>query len=182
MARLIPGPSTRNPGTDVGAAGGGVASALSRREGGAGTAKPRTPRERDFFIDNRPVRIHFIIEMIWWTSLAPWQLELPFPGSLISTFLARTPKPYRVTSLVRRRTPLQGVFAHKKLPPLGPYSRPVPRVLGGSKGVERFVMSEVPLHRVTSLVRRRTPLGPCKRPSGGSRGGQGARCTGVPRS
>ena len=25
--------------------------------------------------------------MIWWTGLAPWELELPFPGSLISTFL-----------------------------------------------------------------------------------------------
>ena len=149
---------------------------------GKGLVTPFRERERGFLIDNLLVRIHFIIEMIWWTSLAPWQLELPFPGSLVSTFLARTPKPYRVTSLVRRRTPLQGVFAHKKLPPLGPYSRPVPRVLGGSWGVERFRMSEVPLYRVTSLVRRRTPLGPCKLPSGGSRGGQGARCTGVPRS
>ena len=23
--------------------------------------------------------------MIWWTSLAPWEFEFPFPGSLIST-------------------------------------------------------------------------------------------------
>ena len=28
-------------------------------------------REREFFIDNPLVRIHFIIEMIWWTGLAP---------------------------------------------------------------------------------------------------------------
>ena len=32
-------------------------------------------------------RIHFIIEMIWWTGLAPWEFEFPFPGSLASTFL-----------------------------------------------------------------------------------------------
>ena len=37
----------------------------------------RTPRpaEREFFIDNLLVRIHFIIEMIWWTGLAPWEFE-----------------------------------------------------------------------------------------------------------
>ena len=28
-------------------------------------------REREFFIDNLLVRIHFIIVMIWWTGLAP---------------------------------------------------------------------------------------------------------------
>ena len=31
--------------------------------------------EREFFIDNLLVRIHFIIEMIWWTGLAPWEGE-----------------------------------------------------------------------------------------------------------
>ena len=39
-----------------------------------------------FFIDNLLVRIHFIIELIWWTGLAPWEIEFPFPGGLISTF------------------------------------------------------------------------------------------------
>jgi len=34
----------------------------------------------EFFIDNPLVRIHFIIEMIWWTGLAPWEFEFPFPG------------------------------------------------------------------------------------------------------
>jgi hypothetical protein len=29
--------------------------------------------------------------------------------------------------------------------PVGPYNRPMPRVLGGFKGVGRFLMSEVPL-------------------------------------
>ena len=38
--------------------------------------------ERDLFIDNFLVRIHFIIEMIQWTGLAPWEFEFPFPGSL----------------------------------------------------------------------------------------------------
>ena len=43
--------------------------------------------EREIFIDNLLVRIHFIIEMIPWTGLAPWGFEFPFPGSLISTVL-----------------------------------------------------------------------------------------------
>ena len=43
--------------------------------------------EREFFIENLLARIHPIIEMIWWTSLAPWEFEFPFPGSLTSTFL-----------------------------------------------------------------------------------------------
>ena len=35
--------------------------------------------EREFFIDNQLVRIHFIIVMIRWTGLAPWECEFPFP-------------------------------------------------------------------------------------------------------
>ena len=31
-------------------------------------------RERQFFIDNVLVRIHFIIVMTSWTGLAPWEL------------------------------------------------------------------------------------------------------------
>ena len=31
--------------------------------------------------------LHFIIEIIWWTGLAPWEIESPFPGGLMSTFL-----------------------------------------------------------------------------------------------
>jgi len=30
------------------------------------------------------VRIHFIIVMIRWTGLAPWEFEFPFLGSLTS--------------------------------------------------------------------------------------------------
>jgi len=43
--------------------------------------------ESEFFIDNLLVRIHSMIEMIWWTGLAPREFEFPFPGSLVSTFL-----------------------------------------------------------------------------------------------
>ena len=43
--------------------------------------------ESDFFIDNLRVRIHFIIDMIWWIGLAPWEFGFPFPGSLTSTIL-----------------------------------------------------------------------------------------------
>ena len=48
---------------------------------------PKTQREREFSIDNLLVRIHYIIVMIKWTGLAPWEFEFPFPGSLTSTFL-----------------------------------------------------------------------------------------------
>ena len=50
-------------------------------------AEARPDREREFFIDNLLVQIHFIIETIWWPGLAPREFEFPFSGSLISTFL-----------------------------------------------------------------------------------------------
>ena len=34
----------------------------------------------EFFIDNLLVRIHFIIVVIRWTGLAPWEFEFRFPG------------------------------------------------------------------------------------------------------
>ena len=40
--------------------------------------RPVRQREREFFIDNLLVRTHFIIEMIWWTGLAPWEFEITF--------------------------------------------------------------------------------------------------------
>ena len=45
----------------------------------------------------------------------------------------KTTKRYRGTSLMRNRNHL------------GPYHRPMPRVLGGSKEGGRFLMGEVPL-------------------------------------
>ena len=47
-------------------------------------------REREFFIGNLLVRIHSIIVMMRWTGLAPWEFELPLPGSLTSTFQIET--------------------------------------------------------------------------------------------
>ena len=38
-------------------------------------------------MDNLLVRIHFIIEMIWWTGLAQWEFEFLFSGSRISFVL-----------------------------------------------------------------------------------------------
>jgi len=43
-------------------------------------ALPREPApvaEREFFIDNLLVRNHFIIVMIRWTGLAPWECDPP---------------------------------------------------------------------------------------------------------
>ena len=34
-------------------------------------------QESEFFIDDLLVRIHFIIVMIRWTGLAPWEFEFP---------------------------------------------------------------------------------------------------------
>ena len=39
-------------------------------------------------VDNLLVRIHFIIVMIRWTGLAPWEFEFRLPGSFTSTFLS----------------------------------------------------------------------------------------------
>ena len=58
----------------------------------------------------------------------------------------------RVTSLIRNRAPL------------GPYSRPMPRVqpYSGPMGVVQFLMSEEPLYLETYLAHKKTPtpLGP----------------------
>ena len=73
---------------------------------------PTQKLEREFFIDNRLVRIHFIIVMIRWTNLAPWEFEFPFPktmwdggvggsstgGSMAKKAIASV---YRGTSLIR---------------------------------------------------------------------------------
>ena len=47
----------------------------------------REHREREFFIDNLPVRVQVIIVMIGWTGRAPWVFELSVPGGLTSIFL-----------------------------------------------------------------------------------------------
>ena len=65
--------------------------AVSYERGTPVNRKPQTagavPREGELFLDNLLARIHFIIVMIRWTGLAPWDFEFPFPGSRTSTFL-----------------------------------------------------------------------------------------------
>ena len=46
--------------------------------------------QREFCIDNLLVRIRYIIVMIKWTGLAPWEFDFFFAGSLTSTFLVGT--------------------------------------------------------------------------------------------
>ena len=49
--------------------------------GAAAPADSAQVPERELCIDNLLVRIHFIIVMIRWTGLAPWDFEFFFPGS-----------------------------------------------------------------------------------------------------
>ena len=75
--------------------------------------------EREFFIDNLLVRIYFIIVMMRWTGLAPWEFEVPFPGSLTSTFLEFIIFLHMVQAPVAAgadftRLYVQGYLAHKK--------------------------------------------------------------------
>ena len=84
--------------------------------GTEGHASPRAAarrrgNKREFFIDNLLVRIHFIVVMVRWTGLAPWEFEFPFPGSLASTFLVCLldfSAACRSTSLIRNCPPPQG--------------------------------------------------------------------------
>ena len=45
--------------------------------------------QKKFFVDNLLVHNHFIIVMIRWTGLAPWEFEFSFPGSLTSALLEK---------------------------------------------------------------------------------------------
>ena len=59
---------------------------------------------RELFLDNLVVRIHFIVEIIWWTGLALWEVEFPLSSSLVSTFLNTLTTPrdtFRKPSLIR---------------------------------------------------------------------------------
>ena len=49
---------------------------MSEVDRGDDDGEDSVDREREFCIDNLLVRIHFIVEMIWWTGLAPWEVEL----------------------------------------------------------------------------------------------------------
>ena len=64
------------------------------------------------------VRIHFIIVMIRWTGLVPWEFEFPFPGSLTSTFLGLGTRAFvsetTLLEIVSRAPRLQGYLAHPR--------------------------------------------------------------------
>jgi len=51
----------------------------ARRKEWFGEQEEQRVRERESFIDNLLVRIHFIVVMIRWTGHAPWEFEFPFP-------------------------------------------------------------------------------------------------------
>ena len=53
-------------------------SAIEKRSQSVSLDDAVSCRERELFIDNLLVRIHFIIVMIRWTGLAPWEVEFPF--------------------------------------------------------------------------------------------------------
>ena len=55
-----------------------ITSAYSGRDCVKSLRSSYTSRERQFFTDNLLVRIPFIIVMIRWTGLAPWEIEFPF--------------------------------------------------------------------------------------------------------
>ena len=54
--------------------------------------------------------------------------------------------PHLQVHLRRLDCRIQGYLAHENCPPIGPYSRTMPRVLWRSWGVAEFLMSEVPLY------------------------------------
>jgi len=65
---------------------------------------PLYPRQREFLIEKLLVRIHFIIVMVRWAGLAPWELEFHFPGSLTSTFLVRPTLPGKLPPRISQLT------------------------------------------------------------------------------
>ena len=81
---------------------------------------------REFLIGNLLVRIHFIIVMIRWTGLAPWEFESPFPGSLQACLDAGEGP--RVQALFRL---IQNIrFRVKRLPPNPePHPNPEPTII-----------------------------------------------------
>ena len=54
--------------------------------------------------------------------------------------------PLYISAPRQRRRTLHIGYRGTSPPPLGPYRRPMPRVLGGSEGGGRFLMGEIPLY------------------------------------
>ena len=76
-----------------------------------------------------------------------------FPSLQSGEGLARQCLPWLSTIPSLRLPPYRGTSLTKTRPPLGPYCRPMPRVLWGSWGGGRLLMSEVPLY----IMKSRTP-------------------------
>ena len=62
-------------------------------------------------------------------------------------------------SMPRCKKTSRGASLERKRTPLGPYLRPMPKVVGGSLWGGRFLMGEVPKYMGTSLMRQGIPLG-----------------------
>ena len=79
--------------------------------------------EREFFIDNLLVRIHFIVEMIWWTGLAPWEFELvPHLHLFLFLFARNTPACVRVDTLIPASTQFLKTVGRYRIPDALPFA------------------------------------------------------------
>ena len=87
-------------------------------------------------IANLLVRIHFIIVMIRWTGLAPWEFGFPVPGSLTSTFLERRGEPtnYRALAAPERTSTLLSAYGIAYAGRRGPRPRIFVRALRATVG------------------------------------------------
>jgi len=98
--------------------------------------------EREFFIDNLLIRTHFIIVMFWWTGLASWEFEFPFPGSLTFTLSLQEvalARPRRITATTHDSS----LFA--SLSRCVSFERGTP-VHAERGGLRLFLISEIPLY------------------------------------
>ena len=82
----------------------------------------RVAQEKEFLIDNLLVRVHFVIEMIWWTGLAPWEFKKSLFQAAVyllnhlpqcRSFWSGSRRPRQLPSLPSK----QGYLAHKTPPP-----------------------------------------------------------------
>ena len=115
-------------------------------------------RERQFFIDNRLVRIHFIIVMIRWTGLAPWEFKSPLPEQ---PFLSRAPylAIERSRAWCTQRVPAAPSSSEEPPAPGSPGKTSQPSTLR-SRGRARRMTAECPASWcVPAGIRDRTPVG-----------------------
>ena len=91
---------------------------------GSCNAKSTRAPERCFSVDNLLVRIHFIIEMMWWTGLAPWEFEFSFPGSLTPIFQDQSANNFLAAELLDPHfSPTIDKMYQRKLYPINRHTR-----------------------------------------------------------